>query len=91
MPSCTSVPISALILLFAVTSASAAPLHKCIVNGTVTYQEGPCPSGQVRKTPSIQELNAAEKRKREVAASSPTNKAGPVNPPVNADLNLTHF
>jgi len=86
MPNCTSLLTAVLILLFAVPAASAAPLNKCTVNGTVTYQQGPCPSDQVRKTPSIQELNAAEKRKREAAASTPTARTVPVNPLVTPGL-----
>ena len=39
-------------------------MNKCIVNGTVTFQQTPCPSAQVRNAPSIEELNAAEKKKR---------------------------
>lgn len=58
-------------LLAAVSTLSAAPLNKCLVNGTVTYQQGPCPSDQVRKAPTVQELNAAERARREVAASAP--------------------
>ena len=54
---------------------SAAPSNKCIVNGTVTYQQGPCPSEQIRKTPTLQELNAAEKVKREAAASAAATKS----------------
>ena len=82
MPSCTSLLTVVLSLLAAVSAVSAAPLHKCTVNGTVTYQQGLCPSDQVRKTPTIQELNAEEKRKRETAASAPATKAAPANPPV---------
>ena len=81
MPSCTSLLIAVVSLLVAVSAVSAAPLHKCTVNGTVTYQQSLCPSDQVRKTPTIQELNADKKRKREAAASAPAAKAALVNPP----------
>ena len=55
-------------LMAVVPAAHAAPpVNKCLVNGTVTYQREPCPSDEVRKTPTIEELNAAEKRKREAA------------------------
>ena len=82
MPSCTSLLTVVVSLLVAVSAVSAAPLHKCNVNGTVTYQQGLCPSDQVRKTPTIQELNAEEKRKREAAASAPTARPAAANPPV---------
>jgi Excalibur calcium-binding domain len=57
--------------LVAVASrVEAAPMNKCIVNGTVTYQQGPCPSNQARKDPTLEELNAAEKKRRAAAASA---------------------
>ncbi|GLS95311.1 hypothetical protein GCM10007918_26030 [Piscinibacter gummiphilus] len=65
------------LLMVAVLSAAgfradAAPLHKCVVNGTVTYQQAPCASTQPRKEPTLEELNAAEKKKRAAAASAAT-------------------
>lgn len=51
-------------LLVAVSGVLAAPPNKCMVNGTVNNQQGPCPSDQVRKAPTIQQLNAEEKRRR---------------------------
>ncbi|MCE9658381.1 MAG: excalibur calcium-binding domain-containing protein [Burkholderiales bacterium] len=67
--------VAALAGLFAAVSAlSAAPLNKCVVNGTVTYQQGLCPSDQARKEPTVQDLNAAEKARRAAAASSPSTR-----------------
>lgn len=43
-----------------VTDNVAAPSYRCMVDGTVTYQQGPCPSGEVRKRPTVQALNAEE-------------------------------
>jgi len=60
--------------LVVVAPVSAAPLNKCLVNGTVTFQQGPCVSDQARRAPTVQELNAAEKAKREAAASAPASK-----------------
>lgn len=57
-------------LVLAVSAIEAAPMNKCIVNGTVTYQQGPCPSNQVRKDPTLEELNAAEKKRRAAATSA---------------------
>lgn len=68
-------------LWVAASAVSAAPLNKCTVDGTVTYQQGLCPSDQVRKTPTVQELNAAEKRKREAAASAPGRSASTAHAP----------
>jgi hypothetical protein len=57
-------------LVFAVSAIGAAP-NKCIVNGTVTYQQVPCPSNQARKKdPTIEELNAAKKQRRAEAGST---------------------
>ena len=59
-------------LVVAVCAVEAAPMNKCVVNGTVTYQQGLCPSNQVRKDPTLEELNAAEKIRRAAAASAAT-------------------
>ncbi len=82
MPSCASLLTALAGLLVAVPAVLAAPLNKCTAGDTVTYQQGPCPSDQVRKMPTIQELNAAEKRKREAAASAPHRSATTANAPV---------
>lgn len=50
----------------------AAPLYKCVANGSVTYQQEPCPSNQPRRNPTLEELNAAEKQRRANAASAAT-------------------
>lgn len=54
----------------AVLSAHAAPLNKCVVNGTVTYQQAACPTTQPRKDPTLEELNAAQRLRRAEAASA---------------------
>lgn len=53
-----------------VLSAHAAPLNKCVVNGTVTYQQAACPTPQPRKDPTLEELNAAQRLRRAEAASA---------------------
>jgi hypothetical protein len=59
-------------LVLAASSVVAGPMNKCLVNGTVTYQQGSCPSDQARTPPTVQELNAREQRKRAAAvAASP--------------------
>ena len=52
-------------LFLIAASVNAQQMYKCKVNGTVTYQQDPCPAVQFRKPPSVQELNAAEKKRRE--------------------------
>ena len=44
-------------------NAPAAQLHKCVSNGAVTYQNTPCPSSEVRRQPTVEELNAERKKK----------------------------
>ena len=51
------------------TLAGASPVFKCPINGTVSYQSVPCPSGPPGRPPTIDQLNAAEKLKRERQAS----------------------
>jgi len=57
-------------LLAAASGVHAAPMNKCVINGSVTYQQGPCPSTQARKDPTLEELNAAERSRRAAAASA---------------------
>ena len=57
--------------VFAAPGVGAAAPNKCVVNGTVTYQREPCPSDQIRRQPTLQELNAEEKRRRAAAAPAP--------------------
>jgi len=70
MSSISSLLIAVAGLVVAVSIVEAAPMNKCSVKGTVTYQQGPCPSDQVRKDPTLEELNAAEKKRRATAASA---------------------
>lgn len=61
---------SILCFVAAVGVAHAAPMNKCTVNGSVTYQQAPCPVEGARKKPTLEELNAAERIKRAEAASA---------------------
>jgi len=73
MHSISSLRIAVACLIVVASGVEAAPMNKCIVNGTVTYQQGPCPStqpNQARKEPTLEELNAAEKKRRAAAASA---------------------
>lgn len=54
-------------VLLAVGS-SAAPLHKCVVGGTVTFQQSPCAAAPGGREATLAERNAAEKKKRELAS-----------------------
>ena len=68
-------------LVVAVSAVGAAPPNKCVVNGTVTFQQGPCPSDQIRKQPTTQELNVEEQRRR---AATPPEKVAPAAPKMSS-------
>ena len=72
---CVAILIALAGLGTTVSVVSAAQSNNCIVNGTVTYQQGPCPSEQVSKKPTVAELNAAEKVKRGAAVSAAAAKS----------------
>ncbi|MDO9359360.1 MAG: excalibur calcium-binding domain-containing protein [Polaromonas sp.] len=57
-------------LLFVTSGVAATPTNKCVLNGAVTYQQGPCPSGEVQKQPTLEELNAHAKRRRAAAPAA---------------------
>ena len=65
-------------LVLIASEVGAAPANKCMVNGTVTFQQGPCPTDQVRKAPpTIEELNAEEKRRRATTTATAAEKPAP--------------
>jgi hypothetical protein len=68
-----------LAVIAATSGVHAAPINKCVINGSVTYQQGSCPSTQARKDPTLEELNAAERTRRAAAnsAAAATPKAIP--------------
>jgi Excalibur calcium-binding domain/Domain of unknown function (DUF4124) len=70
------------------TSANAQQMYKCKLNGTITYQQDPCPTGQIRKPPTVEELNAAEKKRREaVIAATPEKPETPAAVQEKAAIN----
>lgn len=62
--------LAAAVLALASTAVAAAPMNKCLIDGTVTFQQAPCPSTEARVQPTLEELNAAEKKKRAAAAAA---------------------
>jgi hypothetical protein len=54
----------------AAPAVHAVPMNKCVVNGSVSYQQAPCPSTQAPRDPTIEELNAAAKKRRAEPAST---------------------
>lgn len=77
---------TAALLFLAAGPGLAAPANKCVIDGQVTYQQGPCPSGQVRKPPTVEELNAAEKRRRAAAAEATNASTKTTTPPTQASM-----
>jgi hypothetical protein len=61
--------------------ASATTVFKCMVNGSVSYQSVPCSAGPAGKPPTLEQLNAAERLKRErQAGESPAKAPAPSGP-----------
>lgn len=56
--------------LVVATGAHAAPLNKCVINGSVSYQQTPCPSARARKDPTLEELNAAQKKRQTTSTNT---------------------
>jgi hypothetical protein len=92
----------ALAALFAAVAAQAQEVHKCTINGAVTYQAKPCPSGDVvlptAPTPSEQELRQAQvdqNRQHYQAATGrylrPVIVPPPPPPPSNTSTTTTIF
>ena len=57
-------------LALTAAEAGAQSLHKCLIDGTVTFQQAPCPATEARVQPTLEELNAAEKKKRAASAAA---------------------
>ena len=63
-----SITLSLILVLYTHAATAATPIHKCVVNGGVTFQRDPCPSEPSARYPSKDELIA--ERKKRVAATS---------------------
>lgn len=50
-------------LLSPIVVDAATPIHKCTIEGAVTYQSDPCPSGERRKQPTPAQLNTERHKK----------------------------
>jgi hypothetical protein len=55
-------------LMAPVSVGAVTPVHKCTVNGAVTYQSDPCPSGEARKQPTPEQLTAEPQKGQRQAA-----------------------
>lgn len=56
---------------------AATPVFKCSTSGSVTYQSSPCPSGEDRPPPTVEQLNAAQQQKLREAGKGPAAQAVP--------------
>lgn len=63
--------------LMGAASVAAAPMNKCVVDGTVTYQQARCAADRAAKRPSLDELNAQTRAKRAAAAASASASPSP--------------
>jgi Excalibur calcium-binding domain len=70
--------------LFALTAGhalAASQVNKCVIDGKVTYQSGPCASDRPSRQPTVEELNAARKKRlAEAAAQTPPAPAATSTP-----------
>lgn len=83
------------VLTVMLSPASATQVFKCTINGAVSYQSVPCPSSPSGKQPTLEQLNAAEKLKRERQASesparapAPSGHRMPYSSPVVSSPNI---
>jgi Excalibur calcium-binding domain len=84
MPSMTQTVVSAVLgLLFCGSVSAVTPVHKCVVDGAVTYQSVPCPSGQVGPVPTAPQLND-ERKKRAAAAGEIAGNRQSLTPPAQS-------
>ena len=83
-------------VLVSVASLAASPVHKCEVDGKVTYQNSPCPSGEQPSRPTHEQIKAEHKKRAALAASAAaassskteprTKPAVPTAPPPPAEI-----
>jgi hypothetical protein len=72
-PSLLAIMIAVLIAPLALEAA--APMFKCAIKGSVTYQSVPCPSSERSAAPTIEKLNADRQKKL---------SQGGIRPPVSS-------
>lgn len=65
----TMLTVAIAALAFSFPLLAATPVHKCVVNGTATFQRDPCPSGQIKPPPTAEQLNRDQKKRNESAGA----------------------
>lgn len=77
MPNVSPLRYAFAALVATASGVHAAKMNKCVIDGSVTYQQAPCPSTQTRKDPTLEELNTAEKKRRADAAAATPREVSP--------------
>jgi hypothetical protein len=54
---------------FVASAQAASPIHKCVVDGKVTFQSSPCATEKPSRQPTVEELNVARKKRLAEAAA----------------------
>ena len=65
------------VLMAPLSPEAAAPVFKCNINGSITYQNGPCPSGESTKGPTVDQLNAERLKSLRQSSGSPATSFPP--------------
>jgi hypothetical protein len=60
-----AIAFSSLLVALAPAATAAPAYNKCIIGGTTTYQREACPSGEARKDPTVEQLNAERKKQQQ--------------------------
>lgn len=59
---------------------AVTPVFKCTIDGKISYQSVPCPTGERRDTPSVDALNAERQNRLRQAGSTPSMSSTVVTP-----------
>ena len=73
-------------LLLSWSAFAATAMYKCEANGSVQYQQTPCPSHELRKPPTVDELNAERRKKLATPKESTQPGTSPIPTPSPAPM-----
>lgn len=87
MSLCRSSAVLLALVLGLLPAWSTAAVHRCTVQGTVTFQAQPCSQGDSRPPPTVEQLNAERQKRLRSAAEAPPRAASavPAAPPGRCD------
>jgi hypothetical protein len=69
--------LMATLLMASFSLVGATPFYKCAVNGSVTYQDEPCPYGAAKKEITVEQLNAQQQKKLREMGGGPSSASSP--------------